>query len=113
MAGKKQDKYESALQSISDFIFKNSGKRPKLKPLRPSGSIEGTDALATQLAELATKPGVFISDALMRSINDTIGSQAWMQFYVDKLDSQKHTGADPDEGRFRVRGQETTSQVGS
>lgn len=111
MAGKKQDKYESALQSISDFIFKNSGKRPKLKPLRPSGSIEGTDALATQLAELATKPGVFISDALMRSINDTIGSQAWMQFYVDKLDSQKHTGADPDEGRFRVRGQETTSLI--
>ncbi|MBI2357188.1 hypothetical protein HYV12_04025 [Candidatus Dojkabacteria bacterium] len=110
MAGKRKDKYENALQSISDFIFKNSGKRVKVKPGKISGA-SGHDAMAKALAEVAARPGVVISTSLMNTINDTFGSQAWLQFYVDKLSEEKHTGADPDEGRFRVRPSETASFV--
>lgn len=110
MAGKRKDKYENALQSISDFIFKNSGKRVKVKPGKISGA-SGTDQMAKALAEIASKPWLYISDPLMKSINETIGSQALLQFYVDQLNEEKYIGADKNEGRFRVRGFETANVI--
>ncbi len=110
MAGKKKAEYENALQSISDFIFKNSGKRVKLKPGKITGA-SGADRLASTLAEIASKPGVYISESMMKSINDTLGSPAWLQFHVDKLNQEKHIGTDPNSSRFRVRNQETGSFI--
>lgn len=110
MAGKKKAQYEDALQSISDFIFKHSGKREKLRPGKISGA-SGADALARQLAEIASKPAVHVSESLMRSINDTLGSPTLLQFHLDKLDAEKHKGSEPNSSRFRVRNQEVGSLI--
>ncbi len=100
---KKKEGYEDALSSIFDFIFANNkSKKGKGFVYKPSGA-SGTDQMTRALAELASKPGVYLSDAMIKSINETFFDQKLVELYLDKGDDQKYKGYDPKSSRYRVR----------
>lgn len=107
MAGRgRQKEYEDALSSIFDFLFEKAkvDSRP-LKPTRPTG-LSPTDDVAAAMAALATAPANYLTGPLLDSLNSTLGEEALIKLFPDKINTRLNPASDDTAGRFRVRGKE-------
>lgn len=100
---KQDEAYENALASIFDFIFKQA--KSKSKPLRPPPRPSGAtgNELADGLAEIAAKPALYATDALMQFLNQGLLDQKLIELYVDQLDSDEFQNIEGSSGRFRIK----------
>lgn len=70
--GKKPQNEEEVLGQIFDFIFKEAKKRPdKRKPIRSTG-ISTSGALADGIAAVLEKPGLYVTDQALATLNDAL-----------------------------------------
>ncbi len=91
------------LASVFDFLYKEAKKKkPKIKPPKYN-NISNSNIIAKQMAELMSKPGIYLSENALGAINNAL-DQKIFESYVGKPNKK-----DPDtSGRLRVR----TSDLG-
>lgn len=90
MAKSKQGDNRDALGSIFDFIFAESQKPPeKRKPVRYS-NVHGTSEMVDALASVLEKPGLYVSDQVLKNLDDGLNVQLG-EMYLGKSSPQSKT----------------------
>lgn len=86
--GKNRQQDDSTLGKIFDFIFKEAEKPPeKRRPIKASG-ISGSDELVSALSAALEKPGVFLSDQIVKTFGDSLDAK-FGSFKADETGATK------------------------